>query len=50
VDPIGKGNKASVYPVTCTYLPEWGWGYRQGCALHLPNQRQQPKQQQKLVS
>ncbi|CCH12553.1 hypothetical protein SMD_2010 [Stenotrophomonas maltophilia D457] len=24
VDPIGGGNKASAYPVTCTYLSEWG--------------------------
>ena len=23
VDPNGGGNKASAYPVTCTYLPEW---------------------------
>ncbi|MDH0861851.1 hypothetical protein N5D04_16865, partial [Stenotrophomonas sp. GD03882] len=65
MDPIDGHNKASAYPVTCTYLPEWGyrqgcalhppkqqqqWGYRQGCALHPPKQQQQPKQQHKLVS
>ncbi|CAM0123169.1 hypothetical protein SMJ63A_30310 [Stenotrophomonas geniculata] len=44
VDPIGGGNKASAYPVTCTYLSEWG--LLQGCALHPQRQLQQPKQQQ----
>ncbi|AUI07474.1 hypothetical protein EF148_19700 [Stenotrophomonas maltophilia] len=43
-------NKASAYPVTCTYLPEWGGLSWQGCALHPPKQRQQPKQQHELVS
>ncbi|HGM7336153.1 TPA: hypothetical protein ACKQCJ_002497, partial [Stenotrophomonas maltophilia] len=32
MDLFDGSNKASAYPVTCTYLPEWG--YRQGCALH----------------
>jgi hypothetical protein len=48
VDPKLPRNKASAYPVTCTYLPEWGcW---QGCALPPKPRQATAKPQQKLVS